>query len=479
LAVIVSIDLGTTKITSLALDASVGTILARATALNDANITPEADRPKGRSEWDAERIVTLGCQCLRDVSRQLGDRRREVAGIGITGQQHGCVVVDSESRPLTPLINWQDKRGHDLMRGTSRSYVDVARERLGDKTSQRAGCRLFAGFSGLTLFWLKANGLLPAAGRACFIMDLFGARLASSAPITEPSCAGSSGLLNVRTRQWDAGAIRALELPPELFLEIREANQPIGPLCERMAEAIGLAAGTPVSAPIGDHQASFLGSLRDFRKDVLINVGTGAQVAVFTEGDRFADPVELRPFPIRHNLLSNVGLAGGWSYQILENFFRSVSREVFQVDSDAAVYERLNDLAASVPAGCDGLVCDPHFSGTRGVPSARGAFAGVTPQNMTPGHFARALLEGMARSLRDGYRYLSVSENRLRGRLVAAGNALRENGLLRESVEKEFGQPLSFTCHREEAAFGAALSASVGAGLFSSLEEAARLIAYE
>ncbi len=145
----------------------LGTILARATALNDANITPAADRLRGRSEWDAERIVTLGCQCLRDVAQQLGDRRREVAGIGITGQQHGCVVVDSESRPLTPLINWQDKRGHDLMPGTSRSYLDVARERLGDKTPPRTGCQLFPGFSGLTLFWLKENGLLPTGGRAC------------------------------------------------------------------------------------------------------------------------------------------------------------------------------------------------------------------------------------------------------------------------------------------------------------------------
>jgi sugar (pentulose or hexulose) kinase len=285
--------------------------------------------------------------------------------------------------------------------------------------------------------------------------------------------------LNVQTRRWDAESIRALDLPLELFPEIREANQPIGPLCEQVAEATSLAAGTPVFSPIGDHQASFLGSLRDFRKDVLVNVGTGAQVAVFTEGYRFADPVELRPLPIRHNLLSNVGLAGGWSYQILENFFRKICRDVLQVESDAPVYERLNELAAVVPPGCDGLVCDPHFSGTRAVPGARGAFANVTPQNMTPGHFARAVMEGMARSLRDGYRYLSVSENRLRGRLVAAGNALRENTVLRESVEKEFGQSLSFTCHREEAAFGAALTASVGAGLFSSLEEAARLIAYE
>ena len=124
---------------------------------------------------------------------------------------------------------------------------------------------------------MKENGLLPAAGCACFITDLFGGILAGSRPITEPSCAGSSGLLNVRTRSWDAEAIFALGLPAELFPEIREANQPVGPLSQAFAELTGLPAGIPVFAPIGDHQASFLGSLRDFHQDVLVNVGTGGK----------------------------------------------------------------------------------------------------------------------------------------------------------------------------------------------------------
>lgn len=283
----------------------------------------------------------------------------------------------------------------------------------------------------------------------------------------------------MRARSWDADAIAALGLPPKLFPEIREANQPVGPLCDALAERTGLPAGTAVITPIGDHQASFLGSVRDFHHDVLVNVGTGAQVAVYTDGEQFAPPAELRPLPVRNNLLSNVGLAGGWSYQALENFFRRICRDVFQVDSERPVYETLNRLAATVPPGCDGLVCDPLFSRSRADPSRRGTFTGVTPQNLTPGHFARAVLEGMARSLAEGYRSITATEKRPRRRTVAAGNALRENAVLREHVREAFGLPLFFTRHREEAAFGAALMAAVGVGLFPSLEDAARLIEYE
>ena len=478
MAVIVSIDLGTTKITSLTLETDRGTILARGTALNDANVTPESDRAgpfgMGCRPHRRTRLPVPGRRCATA-------RRTTIRGSG--NRYHGTTAWHGRGRrPLAAPHAPHQLAGQAGARPDAGRRPNVSRrrgERLGEKAATRTGCRLHPGFSGLTLFWMKENGRLPAGGRACFIMDLFGGILAAVPPVTEPLCVGSSGLFNVRTRSWDSEAIAALGLPPSLFPEVREADQPVGPLAPAMAEKTGLPAGTPVFSPIGDHQAGFLGSLRDLHQDVLVNVGTGAQVAVYTEGWRFAAPVELRPLPLRHNLLSNVGLAGGWSYQILENFFRRISTDVFGLESDKPAYETLNRLAASVPPGCDGLVCDPHFSGSRADPTQRGAFAGVTPQNMTPGHFARAVLEGMARSLADGLRYMAVSENRPHGRIVAAGNALCENAVLRDSVRDAFELPLCFTRHREEAAFGAAPTAAVGAGLFSSLEDAARLIEYE
>ncbi len=120
-----------------------------------------------------------------------------------------------------------------------------------------------------------------------------------------------------------------------------------------------------------------------------------------------------------------------------------------------------------------------RISPEAGPTRAPSAFGGLTPQNLTPGHFARAVLEGMARSLAEGYRSMPASGDRPDRRIVAAGNALRENAVLRESVGAEFGLPLLFTRHREEAAFGEALTAAVGAGLFPTLEEAAKLITYD
>jgi sugar (pentulose or hexulose) kinase len=471
--IVLGVDLGTTKITSLAVDANTGAILAVATAANDANITSETDRGRGRSEWKAEQLLAAACRCLAEVASKLDSQVAHVVGLGITGQQHGMVLVDAALQPLTPLINWQDRRALDPIPHREVTWLEAARSAIGSETWRETGCRLHPGFMGVTLFELAVRGQLPADARALFIMDYFAAALTGESPVTEPSCAGSSGLLDVQTRNWHDESIRGLGLPRSLFPEIREANMAVGGLTNEMARLTGLITGTPVFAPIGDHQASFLGSVADRQQSVLVNVGTGAQVAVFTEGFDFVSPIELRPFPCGGNLLSNVGLAGGWSYQVLQQFFQDIGRELFQAHSAEHQYEQMNRLAAGIPCGADGLRCEPRFSGTRLDPAVRGSITGISPQNFTAGHLARAVLEGMSRSLVEGFQAIRQVTNQTPTQLVAAGNGLRENRLLAQIVSEEFQLPMRFTQHREEAAFGAALVASVGANVFANLDTAA------
>jgi sugar (pentulose or hexulose) kinase len=471
------LDLGTTKLTAIAFDPDRGDVVGRTALPNEANITSAADRALGRSEWDANQIASRGFDCLRSLLRDLGPRRDELAAIGVTGQQHGTVLVDDDLRPLTPLINWQDRRGNELIPGTTETWVDRARQLVGDHAIERCGCRLQTGFLATILFWLRQQGQLPARGRACFVMDLFAAHLAGGRLACEPTAAGSSGVFAPASRTWDVASLAALDIDSAWLPPLCEADRPLGLLAPQWVREFDLPGPIPVAPALGDHQASFVGSVGDRAHDVLVNVGTGAQVAVFTPDRHFAPPVELRPFPLAGNLLSNVGLPGGWSYALLEQFFRQVLRDFAGQEPAGPLFARLNQLAASIPEGSLGLDCVATFAGTRSDPRARGRFTGISPQNFTPAHFTRALLEGMAAGLCDGLKTVRQQAPHFQPRrLVAAGNGLRENPLLAQLVTREFQLPLVCTHHCEEAAVGCALTAGVAAGIFPDLATASRTL---
>lgn len=403
MAVVLGVDIGTTTITTLAADTVSGEVFAIRSAANDAETTLASHKMKGYSEWDARRIVSLACQCLSATAEQLGPRHRELAGIGITGQQHGVVLVDDTLDPLTPLINWQDRRGMETCPSTKHNYVDEATVRVGKEAPERAGCQLAPGFMGVTLFWMNQNGALPTTGTACFIMDLLGSCLTDQPPVSDPTNAAGSGLFDVRTREWDTAAIEALELPSSLWPTIREADQQLGKLTRSAAEGTGLPKGLPVFVALGDNQASFIGSVASREDSVLLNVGTGAQVTVYTDSFKYAWPLETRPFPSNGYLLVSAGLSGGRSYAILERFFRSVGDLLLGVkEPDRTVYEEMNRLAATVPPGADGLRCEPLFAGTRAQPQRRAAWTGASPDNFTPAHMASSLHTNIARVRESG-----------------------------------------------------------------------------
>jgi sugar (pentulose or hexulose) kinase len=478
MAAVLGLDLGTTTITALALDPANGDVLARATTPNRAESTSPADRARGRSEWDVGIIARAACNCLHETSRQLGPGAGELAGLGITGQQHGMVLVDDNLRPLTPLIGWQDRRGAELHAASGQSFVERAVDLVGQAAPQRTGCRLSAGYLAVTLFWLKETGALPASATACFLPDYFAARCTGARPVTDPTCAASGGVFDLRAGDWDGEPLAALGLARSLLPEVRPSGERLGRLLPEPASASGLPAGLPIFVGIGDNQASFLGAVANPAQSVLVNVGTGGQVAAWADTPHVDRLLEARPFPGRGYLLVCAGLCGGRSYAALETFFRQVGEQLLGVTPPARLYEAMNRLAAAVPAGSDGVTCAPFFTGTRHQPELRAGWAGLAPETFTPGHLARALLEGMAQAFHAGYDAIARQTGRAARQLVGAGNGLRENPLLAGIVAAQMQLPLQVPCHREEAAFGAALLAAVGAGCCPDLGAAGRLIRY-
>lgn len=478
MALVLGVDIGTTSITALALDAGAGAVRGKVTRANQAETTTAADRQRGRSEWDATAIVGTALDCLAGLTQHVQAAPGDWAGIGITGQQHGMLLVDGQLQPLTPFINWQDRRGDDPLPGAGRSYVHEALARLGPTAAERTGCRLAAGYLGLTLFWLQAHGRLPADASACFLMDYFAALLTGYPPVTDATCAASSGIFDVRRGDWDEPALTALALPRRLLPPVQRSGALLGRLSKALAERTGLPAGVPVFVGIGDNQASFLGSVADRRGAALVNIGTGAQTAAFSDAFCYDPEMETRPFPGGGYLLVCAGLCGGRSYALLERFYREVGRQCFQVEAAAPLYERMNHLADSVPHGADGLRCDPTFTGTRAHPELRASWTGLSAGNFTPAHMTRALLEGLARALHDGFVRVTGRSGLDCRRLVGAGNGLRENPLLARIVAEEFGMPVHLAEHREEAAYGAALLAAVGAGICADLTAAGQRIRY-
>jgi sugar (pentulose or hexulose) kinase len=421
-------------------------------------------------------MIAQAAGCIRRVTEQLGQQAEKCLGIGITGQQHGTVLVDRDLRPLTPFIGWQDRRGDEPCPGSSGSFTDEARRLAGDDAPGRTGCRLATGYQATTLFWLRQHELLRSQATACFIADLFGARLTAKRPVTDPTNGASSGVLNVAARQWDVSSIERLGLPHAMFPEVREAGEALGELTRGASEMLGLLAGTRVFVALGDHQASFVGSVHDRLGTVLVNVGTGGQVAAFTEGFAYAPPLETRPYPKAGNLLVNAGLCGGRSYAVLERFFADAVQQFAGARPSAPLYEAMNLLAASVPRGADGLDCVPLFTGTRAEPHLRASWTGASPENFTPAHLVRSVLEGMGDVFRAGYERIRMATAAKFKSIVGSGNALRDNALLAHIIAEEFGLPLTFPRHCEEAAVGATLVAAVGAGAYPTLETAGRLV---
>ena len=421
---LVGLDIGTTGVKALAL-APEGEVIGRAEEEYPLSIP----RP-GWAEQDPEDWVRGAERALRRLGVE-SDR------VGLSGQMHGLVALDSERRVLRPAILWNDQR-------TAAECAEIE-ERIGlRRLIDLTGNRALPGFTAPKLLWLRrhepdvyeriAHVLLP---KDYVRLRLFG-ELA-----TDAADASGTLLFDVANRRWSEEVLAALELPPEWLPPVGESTEVAG-AGDQAAGALGVGVHSPGPA----------------------SVVLGTSGVVFAPLDAFAPDPEGRAHVFCH------AVPGTWhAMGVMLSAAGSMSwfRHTFAPDIGI---DRLDTEAAAWEPGVEGLLFAPYLAGERtphADPNARGAFVGLSLRH-DRGALARAVMEGVAYGLRDSLELLRGLGCRIEVGRVSGGGARSELWL--KIVASVLGLPLQRTAVEEGAACGAALLAGVASGAFSDVREA-------
>ena len=425
------IDIGTTTISAVIRDSGSGV----AEAMNVKNDTFLPGKPWERIQ-DPEKIRLKVEHCLQELLSRFPD----VQAIGVTGQMHGILYLDAQGRAVSPLYTWQDGRG-DLPFDQRTTWAG--------HLSERTGYPLSTGYGLATHFYNERSHLIPReAVTFCTISDYIAMGLAGTAsPRLDATNAASLGIFDCVRGCFDTAAMEKAEMNPALLPQL--AQTPL----------LGVGKlGIPVYTAIGDNQASFLGAAGGKRDVLLVNMGTGGQVSVFSPVYLQTGGLETRPFPGGGWLLVGASLCGGRSYALLERFFRQTVQMV--TGQDIPAYEAMARMLENTQ-GLDNLPdCDTAFQGTRADPTRRASITGLDENNFTPAHLTWSVMEGMARELQQMYVSFLEAGGKRPVQMIGSGNGLRKNPWLQKVFEQVFQCPMTCSVYQEEAALGAALYAA-------------------
>ena len=383
----------------------------------------------------------------------------EIMGVGLTGQMHGLVLLDANDEVLRPAILWNDQR--------TAAECDEIRQRLGRKSLiEITGNDALTGFTAPKILWVRNQEpeLYDRVRRILLPKDYVRFRLTGQYAIDK---AGGSGtlLFDLRRRDWSRAVLGALEIEPAWLPPTYEGTSITGVVTRQAAEATGLRAGTPVVAGAGDQAASAVGTGAVVEGVVSLSLGTSGVVFAATSQPIIEPEGRLHAFchaaPSTWHLMGVMLSAAGSLRWYRDAFAPGTGFDVLVASAD------------TVPPGSNGLLFLPYLTGERTPhpdPLARGAFVGLTIRHGQP-HLIRAVLEGVAFGLRDSFELMrgaglaKVSQVRITG-----GGA--RSPLWRQILADVLGTELVTVNATEGAAYGAALLAATGMGVFPDVASA-------
>ncbi|MEM3785767.1 MAG: xylulokinase [Nitrososphaeria archaeon] len=376
------------------------------------------------AESDPEDWWTTACNLIKKLFQQTNVDPSQVIGIGLCNTCPSLIALDSEGKALRPAILYMDQRS---IKQAKRLMRKVGKEVF----AEIAGNRIAPGaFSITSMLWIKENE--PEVYRRTYKFvhanGYFASKLTGEVGM-DPTNASFTGVFDLKKVQWSDELIEKVGLDKEKLPKIFWSYEKVGEVNNYASKILGIEAGVPVAMGCADSAASALGCGIIKPGRVFETTGTSTVVAVVSSSPKFDTRILNRCY-VKNGLWLHMGAMSttGASLKWFKDNLCQVEVQLSQ-KGDGNVYKLLDELAAKVPPGSEGLIFFPYMSGERSPiwdPNARGVFFGLTLSH-TKAHMIRAILEGVAFGLKNNLEIiesLGVSVEEVRAAGAAAKSSL-------------------------------------------------------
>ncbi|WP_296257413.1 MULTISPECIES: xylulokinase [unclassified Pseudomonas] len=436
------IDCGTQGTKAIVLDAVSGKVLGEGSAAHQM-----IGGANGRREQDVQQWLNAFEQASASALQQAGITGAQIQGIGVSGQQHGLVMIDELGHVLRPAKLWCDTE--------SAAENDRLLDYLGGEAGslERLGVAIAPGYTVSKLLWTKEQfpELFARIDKILLPHDFLNYWLTGRC-CSEFGDASGTGYFNVRSRQWDYDILHHIDPSGRLVRalpELLQAHEAVGRILPAIAERLGLNPDAIVSSGGGDNMMGAIGTGNIAPGSITMSLGSSGTVYAFAD----AGNVSAQP-----SVATFCSSSGGWLPLICTmNLTNATSaiRELFGLDIDA-----FNAAIACAPIGAQGVLMLPFLNGERvpALPHATGSILGLDSTNLSQANLCRAAVEGTTFGLRYGLDLLRDSGIKSDSIRLIGGGA--KSAVWRQIVADIMDTPVICTNGSEAAALGAAIQAA-------------------
>ena len=454
---LLGIDVGTGGSRAVVIN-ETGQIVASATVEHEPFASPQT----GWAEQDPDDWCRASIAAIREVVSHDNVSPDEIAAVGLSGQMHGSVLLNDRDEVVRPALIWCDQR--------TDKQCEQLTQQIGAEQLIKLTCNpALTGFTLPKMLWVRDNE--PEAWQqvrsVLLPKDYVRFRLTGD-KATDVADASGTLLLNVAERKWSDEMLAATEIDVSLLPTVFESPEITGTISSSAAELTGLRAGTPVVGGAGDQAGGAVGIGIVQPGAVSATIGTSGVVFAATNSPALDPKGRVHTFchavPGRWHVMG-VTQGAGLSMRWFRDQFGAGMGE-------GDPYDRMTEEAAQVESGSNGLLWAPYLMGERTPhldPHARAALVGLTASH-TRAHVIRAIMEGVAFSLRDSFEIFN--EMKVPVETIRLGGGGARSALWRQIQADIYGRAVATVEAEEGAAYGVAMLAGVGVRTWPSVDAA-------